>query len=33
MASSFVAGGDGHGAAPIANQSEPQQPLLTQPHV
>ena len=32
MASSFVAGGDGHGAAPIANQSETQQPLLTQPH-
>ena len=33
MASSFVAGGDGHGATPIANQSETQQPLLTQPHV
>jgi Ca2+-binding RTX toxin-like protein len=32
MASSFVAGGDGHGATPIANQSETQQPLLTQPH-
>jgi hypothetical protein len=33
MASSFVTGGDGHGATPIANQSETQQPLLTQPHV
>jgi RTX calcium-binding nonapeptide repeat (4 copies) len=33
MASSFVAGGDGHSATPIANQSETQQPLLTQPHV
>jgi Ca2+-binding RTX toxin-like protein len=33
MASSFVAGGDGHGATPIANQSETQQPLLTHPHV
>ena len=33
MASSFVAGGDGHGATPIANQPETQQPLLTQPHV
>jgi hypothetical protein len=32
MASSFVAGGDGHGATPIANQSETQQPLLAQPH-
>jgi Ca2+-binding RTX toxin-like protein len=33
MASSFVTGGDGQGATPIANQSETQQPLLTQPHV
>ncbi|HEY6858843.1 MAG TPA: hypothetical protein VI358_03540 [Pseudolabrys sp.] len=33
MASSLVAAGDGHGATPIANQSETQQPLLTQPHV
>ena len=33
IASSFVAGGNGHGATPIANQSETQQPLLTQPHV
>jgi Ca2+-binding RTX toxin-like protein len=33
MASSFVASGDGHGATPIANQSETQQPLLTHPHV
>jgi len=33
MASSFVAGGDGHAATPIANQSETQQPLLTHPHV
>jgi RTX calcium-binding nonapeptide repeat (4 copies) len=33
MASSFVASGDGHGATPIANQPETQQPLLTQPHV
>jgi hypothetical protein len=33
MASSFVAGGDGHGATPIANPPETQQPLLTQPHV
>jgi hypothetical protein len=33
MASSFGAVGDGHGATPIANQSETQQPLLTQPHV
>jgi hypothetical protein len=32
MASSFVAGGDGHGATPIAHQSETQQPLLTHPH-
>jgi Ca2+-binding RTX toxin-like protein len=32
MASSFVAAGDGHGATPIANQSETQQPLLAQPH-
>jgi len=33
MASSFVTGSDGHGATPIANQSETQQPLLTHPHV
>jgi RTX calcium-binding nonapeptide repeat (4 copies) len=33
MASSFVAGGDGHGATPIADQPATQQPLLTQPHV
>jgi hypothetical protein len=33
MASSFAAAGDGHGATPIANQSETQQPLLTHPHV
>jgi Ca2+-binding RTX toxin-like protein len=33
MASSFVAEGNGDGATPIANQSETQQPLLTQPHV
>jgi Ca2+-binding RTX toxin-like protein len=32
MASSFVAGGDGHGATPIADQPATQQPLLTQPH-
>jgi hypothetical protein len=33
MASSFVAGGDGHGATPIADQPATQHPLLTQPHV
>src|SRR5262249_10481509 len=33
MASSFVAGGDGHGATPIADHPQTQQPLLTQPHV
>ena len=33
MASSFVAGDDGHGATPIADQPATQQPLLTQPHV
>jgi Ca2+-binding RTX toxin-like protein len=32
MASSFVTAGDGHGAAPIADQSASQQPLLAQPH-
>ena len=32
MASSFAPAGDGHGAMPIANQSETQQPLLAQPH-
>jgi Ca2+-binding RTX toxin-like protein len=32
MASSFVAAGDGHGAAPIADMSATQQPLLAQPH-
>jgi len=32
MASSFAPAGDGHGATPIANQSETQQPLLAQPH-
>jgi hypothetical protein len=33
MASSFVTNGDGHGAAPIADQSPAQQqPLLAQPH-
>jgi hypothetical protein len=34
MASSFVAGGDGHGETPIADQpATQQQPLLAQPHV
>jgi Ca2+-binding RTX toxin-like protein len=32
MASSFVAGGDGHGATPIADHPQTQQPLLTHPH-
>ena len=32
MASSFVDGGDGHGATPIADQPPAQQPLLAQPH-
>jgi Ca2+-binding RTX toxin-like protein len=32
MASSFVTAGDGHGAAPIADPSATQQPLLAQPH-
>jgi Ca2+-binding RTX toxin-like protein len=32
MASSFVTAGDGHGAAPIADQSAGQQPLLALPH-
>jgi Ca2+-binding RTX toxin-like protein len=32
MASSFVTAGDGHGAAPIADMSATQQPLLAQPH-
>ena len=32
MASSFVTAGDGHGAAPIADQPSSHQPSLTQPH-
>jgi len=32
MASSFVTGGDGHGATPIADTPANQQPLLAQPH-
>jgi hypothetical protein len=32
MASSFVAAGDGHGGAPIADQPSSHQPMLTQPH-
>jgi RTX calcium-binding nonapeptide repeat (4 copies) len=32
MASSFVTGGEGHGATPIADTPANQQPLLAQPH-
>jgi hypothetical protein len=32
MASSFVAAGDGHGAAPVADQPSNEPPMLAPPH-